>query len=336
MKPYDFITKLMREKEELSREDHAICRTLMLTMSREEVDELYNSEPLDFYLCRLIEELQQGKALGRNTGRVHYKSWQYYLNNLRDRTVGRVTDSREKLRAIFDSLEWKAQREILRFCLTDALKIDRIWGLKCMNNNWSIIADCKRAEREEWKERMVAAWEKYHEKEAALIMVRYLDLTVIEQQAPALISLLGYNHVAVRLGENPDFYIDRSRLTALEYLYIMVKGHRPVTSEEAEEVLAQTIQEVTGTKRTPIMHQNSSPSLMCDSKIGLVIWCMGELRLTDSIITFYERDCALQKELNRYRETMSEERMDNNDQAWNWLCDHAKEFFPSLNGNSIR
>lgn len=312
-----FILKLTKEKDKLSRTDHVVCKALMNGMSPEDIYELKNHHQIDWYLENLATELLANKHQKKSVP-CHNRRWQDYFNDMTNNNVGRIAESRKKLHDIFPYLEWTAQNKIIIFSLTNKKKTDRVWALKEIYDNWSLFGK-KNIE----KYSLLSLWEQYHDKQMARIIVKNLPVNIVQKYADSLIEVLDYQSVALRLGENSSFEIDHTRLTDVEFLYIMTKLGRRVSEEIANKILILTI--VNGiffknyllTEEVPMFTMMSIPS------VSLVIWCMGKMRMSRQIIEFYENDRDIQKALHEsWNRITDKSKID----YWPWFCHNIKPY----------
>lgn len=312
-----FISKIMAENETLSRSDHRICRILMERMSDAELNQLRCTIKLDWYLYQLIEERFENKP---TETKEHNKSWQTYFNDIKERKIGNVVNARNKLQDAFKHLEWKAQRQILWMFLSESTMSDRKWALNTMSDNWSLIGDCTKAEQAEWQGCILRQWNEHHEYEAARVIVKYFPYSEVAKREDELKTILRYVTVALRLGENADYKINRELLLDTEYLYVMAKLGRSIDKETAEIILAEVILDAADRHECPILAKHELPSLMDDSKVSLAIWCLGRLGHTDLIQDFY----------NKNREWQKTARGPISDEEWEYLCGSIPKYFPLL------
>lgn len=308
-------------EETLSRAAHKIFKSIIDTLNVDQLHELQNNVELDWYLDNLVFLKLEGSYC-KSEKKEQNKSWHKYLSEMQDRKSGHVTASREKLRRLFPHLEWRVQRKILLYFLKDATKSDRIWALRTIQSDWSLIGDCKKSEVIMWLTEIQHQWLLHHEKEAAIILIKHEQHKFVAEFEKELSDAIGYQKVALRLGENADYIVDRSRMTDLEWLYVMTKLKRTVEKQTCEVILTEVLLDAIHKNECPYSRENEELSFVLDSNIGLAIWCIGRLKYTDLIMDFYKHDLELCNSLKGHYETPDEE--------WTLMCKQAKYFFPLL------
>lgn len=319
MKPTDYIIELCSEKNELTKNDHAVCRALIAGMDAEERQRLLESGCLDWHLQNLIEVGEP-----RHTSqKVRNKSWRKYLRQMRQRTPGKVQEARARLQRLFNHLEWSAQRELLQYFLHNGIKTDRIWALRTIDDDFGIISECRGKARKDLTDAVLQVWLDYHDAVAAKMIVRNYPLEVIERYADLLMQDYDYLHVALRLAANSDYQLDPKRLTDLEHLYALAKLGREVSDDDAESMFYLAM--LTALSEENEALPRNGMSLMSLDAVRLSVWCLGRLGKSEIIMEFYEHD-------RDFTSVAQQEWPSEYDSAayWDWAKYELSSFFPGL------
>lgn len=317
----EYITTILKDKDVLSKEEHTVCRSLMTAMTKEELTDMAESNTLDWYLQTQAEKILL-ESVSTKPIKEHNQRWSDYLLSMKSRK--NVQASREKLRQGFDYYEWKAQKTILQYFLSNGLKTDRIWAFQKILDDFSIVADTSTKERKTWQDLILSLWQQYRDIKAAWVIVKHFQYDVIEANAELLSADCGYQPVALRLGVNPDYDIDVTRLTDIEQLYVIAKLHRPISDEYAESLFYLNMLSALSS-RSEFMPRNAS-SIMSLNTVRIAVWCLGQLCKTDTIIRFYKCNCAFKASI----EQLWTGEYDNG-KFWDWVRNKLSEFFPYIN-----
>ena len=209
--------------------------------------------------------------------------------------------ARKKLREAFPHIEWQAQCKILSFFLQDSSKDARTWALQTLMYQWVMFAGRGERLRSQWVAMVLDLWEKYKERDVALFIIRHADEACVLRLDQELAKVVGYQRVALRLGANPHYELDTSRLSTLEWLYAMAKLQRPVCREACETALAEMLMETIASNSCPTMREVDTFSFALDDQVSLALWCLGELKHPDLIMDFAFCDRRLQTDLSYLR-----------------------------------
>lgn len=154
-----------------------------------------------------------------------------------ERRKGKVVSSREELHRRFAGLDWNVQKKIITLHL-QRTKTERLWAYKMLPDYWD---DCFASSIEN-------LWEEYHETRCSWLVVRHLPEEYIKANMESLCQVDDGNYffIAIRLGHDKDFDIDRLRLSALNYLSVLRITGRACTSEEALSLVKEIAVEVCG------------------------------------------------------------------------------------------
>lgn len=149
-----------------------------------------------------------------------------------DKGSGKVTDARKEIMRRFDYLDWKVQKRIALMFLQGG-KSDREWAYRKIYRLWD---KC-------FQEPVRRLWEEHHENMCAWSVIKYFPMDYVKANAEQLEEVNGYYHLCMRLAEEADYVIDRSKLKGGEYLAVMNNCHRRVSEDEAKDIFFRSVYE---------------------------------------------------------------------------------------------
>ena len=257
------------------------------------------------------------------------------LKHFTNKKSGKVGVSRPKLQDRFDKQDFQVQRKILKAFLAGS-QMDRVWAYKKLRRNWD---DC-------FADEIKTLWEKHHDKDCERVVIRFLPVEYIIENLPLLDSDDNYSWLCTRLINHPQFHLDKERLSKcdhiywgpddVEYLYILAKSKSSIERDEATRILYKMlIAQLMYHKEIPESYEriydNSTmwrgmelikevdglvPTTKWFTVVRRVLWCMGELGLTEELIAFEEWDKKVQYWFDK---KIREEEY--------WLCHDAQEYY---------
>lgn len=257
------------------------------------------------------------------------------LKHFTNKKSGKVGVSRPKLQDRFDKQDFQVQRKILKAFLAGS-QMDRVWAYKKLRRNWD---DC-------FADEIKTLWEKHHDKECEKVVIRFLPTDYVFDNLPLLDSDENYSWLCTRLINHPQFHFDKERLSRcehiywgpddVEYLYILAKSKSSIERDKATRILYKMlIAQLMYHKEIPESYEriydNSTmwrgmelikevdglvPTTKWFTVVRRVLWCMGELGLTEELIAFEEWDQKVQYWFDK--RIRGEEY---------WLCHDAQEYY---------
>lgn len=154
------------------------------------------------------------------------------IKQFSDAKSGKVAESRKEIKRRFDYLDWKYQKRIIMVCLYSC-KSDREWIYTKLLNCWDDF----------FRERIDQLWKCYREPRCAWIIISHFPEEYIESHIDELGDGRNYYFVCRRLAHNPSFVINRQRLSAIDYLSVLVHCNRPISTQEAIDILFEITSE---------------------------------------------------------------------------------------------
>lgn len=327
MNVVQFFNEITLGEDKLSKVTHKICRNIIQGVDEETLRELREQVILDWYLSKLVNErLERQTPITRNS--IHYnKSWREYLRDIQQRRVGCISLARKKLQSMFPYMEWQVQCKLLSFFLLEPTKGSRIWALNTLSSHWTLLIGPSQQLRKRWLRMVLHLWEQYKEREIALFIVKHADEESVLKLEQPLSEAIGYQKVALRLGLNPNYEVNQSALSHLEWFYVMAKLKHKVDPAVCEMIFAEILSKAVVRKKCPIISDDCIFSFALDDQVGLALWCLGELKQPGIIINFFYCDRKLQDYLTRSLNIdISQE------EYWHLMCKEAPKYFslPSL------
>lgn len=155
------------------------------------------------------------------------------IRNYVNKKSGKVSDSRQEIQRRFEGLDWKDQKKILAAFLASCPS-DRTWAYVKLLNLWD----------KSFESQICDLWEQYHEKRCAWVVVRHLPIAYIKDNISSLSEGRNYYFICLRLAEDKDFIIDKTRLTENDYLSVIANCGRTISEEEATTLLKSLLRRV--------------------------------------------------------------------------------------------
>ena len=148
------------------------------------------------------------------------------IKDFTNKKSGKVSVSRDEIIWRFDYLDWKDQKKILMAFL-DSGKTDRAWAYKKLLRFWD----------KSFEQQVRKLWETYHEERCSWSVIRYFPLDYITQHMADFTDRRDYYFICLRLAQDPNFAIDRSRLSKTDFLSLLHHTGRNLSDGESRDTL---------------------------------------------------------------------------------------------------
>ena len=205
----------------------------------------------------------------------------YYL----DKKSKKVAYARTQLRSRFIHQSYQEQNRILKAFLKGS-KHDCEWAARSLRDNW----------RKEMTGYVSDAWENTGVKTLAYVILRHFPNEYILQEQTKLSDIAGYQYVCARVGNEPSFIIDESRLSTPDHFYVLAKLGREVDANAFEQRFYDYL--LTYPYDYKRLHHKTVSLLSIDG-VDRMIWAMGVLGMQDALIRLLEfRDKVMSKVQN--------------------------------------
>ena len=155
------------------------------------------------------------------------------IRNYVDKKSGKVADSRKEIQRRFDHLDWKDQKKIL-LAFLDSGKTDRQWAYMKLLDYWD----------KSFEPKVRALWESLREPQCSWSVIRFFPLDYVVDHIDTFKGHRDYYFICRRLIERPGYDIDRSRLSAIDYLSLLYHAGREITSDEANGILFEIVHDL--------------------------------------------------------------------------------------------
>ena len=220
------------------------------------------------------------------------------IKNFADKKSGKVTEARKEIQRRFYGLDWKDQKKILTVFLESCIS-DRAWAYSMLLNMWDAT----------FESIVRNLWDKYHEEKCAWVIIRHFPKDFIKQHIDEFQGERDYYFVCRRLIEEPNFIIDRERLSNIDYLMAMYHGNRHVDDEEALNILFQIVHEVCvhqypflEVSRSYIMRRNDTMHVAAFEKISMALYYLEKMHKDEVVCSFRVWESGVQTTIKASKE----------------------------------
>ena len=256
---------------ELAPEQHAIYNAILKTIPKDTLKTIASGlrrEPdCAKSLIDKIEWMSQDhprKSIEKNEpiGRL----LRYYI----DKKSKKVEYARKHLRSRFEQQSYQEQNKILKAFL-NGTKDDYEWAAKYLRRNW----------RKEMTSAVSTAWEKTGSLKLAYVILRHLPNEYILKEQTRLSDIAGYQYVCARVGNEPSFEFEESRLDTPDLFYVMAKLGRIVDARQMERWFYDYLYSY------PYDYKQlelKPASLLSIKGVDIMIWAMGVLGMQDALV----------------------------------------------------
>lgn len=148
------------------------------------------------------------------------------IRNYTNKKSGKVSESRDEIKWRFNALDWKDQKKILNAFLESGIS-DREWAYSKVLDYWD----------DSFLPKIKELWETYHEYKCSWSIIRYFPLDYIAEHIDDFTGSRDYFFICLRLAQNKDFTINRSKLSNTDYLALLFHTGRYISEEDARDTL---------------------------------------------------------------------------------------------------
>lgn len=165
-----------------------------------------------------------------NKGIKHNRPIATVLKEYLERKRGKVSEAKNELHRRFDYLDWNIQKKIIVAHL-QSTKSERQWVYPRLLDYWdaSFVPVVK------------SIWETYHEDGCVWSIIHYFPKEYILANLATLGEGRNYYFICLRFADDKDFIIDKSKLSAFDYLSYCQKTDTRLESEEALSYLYEVV-----------------------------------------------------------------------------------------------
>ena len=155
------------------------------------------------------------------------------IRNYVNKKSGKVSESRDEIKTRFDYLDWTDQKKFLMEFL-DGCMSDRKWAYMKLTSYWDKSFEPKVKER----------WEHLHEPECSRCIIRFFPISYVMENMHYFTSPIDNYNLCLRFAEDPEYVIDRTKLSAIDYLSVIYYSDRSLSEEEATDILFEIIHDL--------------------------------------------------------------------------------------------
>lgn len=218
-----------------------------------------------------------------------------YITLLSNLDCKNKTSLRDGLKARYNLVPPAYKERILRCMLAQNTKKERLWAYTRLRQKWDnsffrTIEQC---------------FETYHEVECAWLILDFFPTPYIYEHREVLAGLVGWRWIMSRVGKDYPNLVSCERLTASEWVRVVVDLH--MTEHEAdieaylynniavnvEKLLAKGVYalDLLTIKNQPFTTAHDYPlSLRSIPDVSWTVWAMGQMGMADAIMRFKEYD----------------------------------------------
>ena len=155
------------------------------------------------------------------------------IKNYINKKSGKVSESRNEIQRRFEHLDWKDQKKILMAFL-DSCKSDRQWAYSKLYHHWDKSFEAK----------VKDVWDRLHEPMCAWSIIRFFPISYVKENMASFTDERNFYFISLRLAEDPDYVIDRSKLRTVDYLAVLCNSGRTISEDEAIDMLFEIVHDL--------------------------------------------------------------------------------------------
>ena len=155
------------------------------------------------------------------------------IKNYINKKSGKVSESRNEIQRRFEHLDWKDQKKILMAFL-DSGKSDRQWAYSKLYNHWDKSFEVK----------VKKLWDDLHELMCAWSIIRFFPISYVKENMASFTGERDFFFISLRLAEDPDYVLDRSKLKTVDYLALLCNSGRTISEDEAIDMLFEIVHDL--------------------------------------------------------------------------------------------
>lgn len=176
-----------------------------------------------------------------------------------DKKSGKVVFSRKALIDRFFHQNEEVKRTILKAFLKGGIK-EIEWAARYLSTHWT----------KSMTTLVEVRWKKTQNPVLAQVILRHIPDSFVLGEQERLAEATDYSYVCARLCNHKDFHVDPGRLTTPEYLYVLAKSKKAHVDPAIIDTLLDEYLAI--------------PDHVYSREVGLILWALGKLGLTDTII----------------------------------------------------
>ena len=320
----DYILSYLSAGRHLMNSELSILKDLVHTLSKEELASLLARIGRKSAIYEEVQDMfhRNGSKPAKDERVTELLRWFYYKQS------GKTREARKELREKFRYAAYEDQEEIVKAFLSGG-KDDRRWiYLRMAHLVWSdAIYDM-----------LKTLWEKYHEELCGEIVSHFPhENRVWREESKEEAEEMDNQEIAPVSLYPKEEEEDRDFRTL--HLHSIDDLERPMDGEKANAILYKEVAKFLNSSDhylLPRFRNDYSATMMYE--VNIILWCMGEIGLSEQIIAFLEWDRSVnrmmqellgEKDTNDIRKTTQrKETRQNKQQQWETFCYCATKRFP--------
>ena len=155
------------------------------------------------------------------------------IKNFINQKSGKVAESRKEIQRRFEYLDWKDQKKILEASL-DSCKSDRQWAYSKLYNHWDKSFEAK----------VKKLWDELHEPMCAWPIIRFFPISYVKENMTSFTGERDFYFISLRLAEDPNYIIDKSKLRTVDYLAVLYYSGRTLSDDDAIDLLFEIVHDL--------------------------------------------------------------------------------------------
>ena len=155
------------------------------------------------------------------------------IKNYVNKKSGKVAESRKEIQRRFEHLDWKDQKKILVASL-DSCKSDRQWAYSKLYHHWDKSFEAK----------VKKLWDELHEPMCAWPIIRFFPISYVKENMASFTGERDFYFISLRLAEDPNYVIDKSKLRTVDYLAVLYYSGRTLSEDEAIDMLFEIVHDL--------------------------------------------------------------------------------------------
>ena len=249
----------------------AIINTIPIEELSEANDQLRYDHLIDFGLLNTIRQRVEGLPAREKKKNEPIGTLLKMFSDKRSKKVGYA---RPLLQGRYEKQSYRDQNRILSAFL-DGCRQDIQWAGSILHKDW----------RKEFKGKVAETWNREHVPALARIILDHFPTDYVQAQADAIIKTVKYCFLCARLGNEPTFTVDETRLSTPDYFYVAAKlGWKPDV-EKMEGMLKEYLANL---KPDRFVNADTPISLLSLLDVRIMVWAMGVLGMKDTLLWLWD------------------------------------------------
>lgn len=116
----------------------------------------------------------------------------------------------------------------------DSCKSDRKWAYSKLYNHWD----------KSFEDRVRELWNELHEPMCAWPIIRFFPISYVKENMTSFTGERDFYFISLRLAEDPNYVIDKSKLRTVDYLAALYYSGRTLSDDEAIDMLFEIVHDL--------------------------------------------------------------------------------------------